>query len=80
MNVKKKIKNILALIIFILGIVISFWLSIKVLLVGGVMQAIVGFQTMDTAMAAWGIVRALLFEMGIIPFWLGMFIAVWLTD
>lgn len=76
----RKIKNILAALIFILGIVVSFWLSIKVLLVGGVMQAIVGFQIMDVSMAAWGIVRALLFEMGIIPFWLGMFVAVWLTD
>ena len=77
---KRKIKNILAAIIMIAAIIFSFWLSINVLLVGGIMQAIVGFQTMDIGMAAWGIVRALLFEMGFIPFWLGMFVSVWLTD
>lgn len=77
---KRKIKNILATIVMIVAIIVSFWLAINILLVGGVMQAIVGFQTMDAGMAAWGIVRALLFEMGFIPFWLGMFVAVWLTD
>lgn len=77
---KQKIKIILALLILIVTTIIGFWLAIKVLLVGGIMQTMMGLQFADANMAAWGIIRALLFEMGFFPIWIGIFIAGLLTD
>lgn len=77
---KKKIKNVLAVVIFIMGIVISCWLAINVMLVGGIQQTITGFQNGDAGMAAWGLARALLSEFGFVPFWIGFIISAALTD
>lgn len=76
----KKIRKILAAMIFIASLIFSFWLAIGVMLVGGIQQAIVGFQIADAGMAAWGIVRALLFEMGFLPFWIGYIVSLFLMD
>ena len=71
---KKRIRNTLLVIVFILSTIISCWLGIGVMLVGGIQQAIEGFRIMDDWMAAWGIVRAIFFEIGLLPFWLGIII------
>lgn len=75
-----KIRNVLSIIIMIGSIVLGLWLSLGVLLAGGIQQLVVGCQTGDAGMIAWGIVRALFFEMGFIPMWLGIMLGVFVGD
>ena len=77
---KQKIKNILAILIVIAGIIGSCWLSFNVLLVGGVEQMMTGFNTMNVSMSVWGFLRAIFFEMGFILFWISALVFGWLTD
>lgn len=66
---KAKMKMALRIAIMLIGIITSIWLSFWVLLVGGIEQAIIGFQTANAGMAALGIVRALICELGFLPLW-----------
>lgn len=75
-----KIRDLLGLIIGIASVIFSLWLVIGVMLVGGISQAITGFQIGDTGMAAWGIARALLCELGFIPMWIGIMLGVIVSD
>lgn len=77
---KKKIKNFLAMVIFVLGIIASCWLSIGVLLVGGVEQTIAGLQAQNVSMAVWGLLRAMCCELGFLVFWIGLAISASLTE
>lgn len=49
------------------------WLGIKVMLYGGIMAAINNWETNNSA-TVWGIIRAFLFEFGLIP---GAFMVLW---
>lgn len=75
-----KIRDLLSIIIMLISIAFGLWLAIGVMLVGGIMQAITGFQIGDVAMAAWGIARALLCELGFVPMWIGIMIGVFVSD
>ena len=75
-----KIRNVLSIIIMIGSIVLGLWLSLGVLLAGGIQQLVVGCQPGDAGMIAWGIVRALFFEFGFLPFWVGYIAAICLMD
>lgn len=75
-----KIRDLLSIIIMIGSVILGLWLSLGVLLAGGIEQAIIGFQTGDAGMAAWGIVRALFFEMGFLVTWIGFMIGVFVGD
>lgn len=75
-----KIRNILSIIIMIGSVILGVWLSLGVLLVGGIQQLVVGCQTGNASMIAWGIVRALFFEMGFIPTWIGIMLGVFVGD
>lgn len=70
MNLAKMIGNLIKIIAVLFG----FWLSICVMLAGGLIQAIEGFQAGDVATGVWGAIRAIFFEFGMIPayiLWLG---------
>lgn len=76
----KKIKRMVAAALIILSLIFSFWLAIGVMLVGGIEQVVIGAQINDGGMIAWGIVRALFFEVGFLPFWVGYIAAFCLMD
>lgn len=77
---KKKIKNALAIIIFVLGIIVSCWLTFSVMLVGGIEQTILGLQMGNVDIAVWGLLRALFCEVGFVVFWIGLLVAASLTE
>ena len=77
---KKNFRDMLGILIIFASIILGIWLSIAVMLVGGIQQAIVGFQTANTAMATWGIIRALFFELGFLPTWIGFFLGIMISD
>ena len=76
----RKIRYTVAAVLVILSLIFSFWLAIGVMLVGGIEQAVIGSQINDAGMIAWGVVRALFFEFGFLPFWVGYIAAVYLMD
>ena len=75
-----RIRNVVAALIVIASLIFSCWLGIGVMLVGGIQQAIVGFSIMDISMAAWGIARAVLFEVGFFPLWISYIVAFYIMD
>ena len=76
----KKIKRMAAAALIILSLIFSLWLAIGVMLVGGIEQVVIGAQINNGSMIAWGIVRALFFEFGFLPFWVGYIAAICLMD
>ena len=56
------------------GLALAFYLAIYVMLAGGIIQAIDGWG--DTSAVTWGIIKAIFFELGLIPgailVWLGI--------
>lgn len=71
-------RNMFAFMLVIIGISVGCWLSIYIMLYGGIMAAIENWGT-DNSAAAWGIIRAFFFEFGFIPtiffVWFGITIA-----
>lgn len=67
-------KKFLATIIVLLGIGLGLYLGIYVLLYGGIMQVINNIDPLNKSQLVWGIIRALLCELGIIPVQLGIII------
>lgn len=62
-------KTIIGLALILIGICLGLWLSIYIMLYGGIMQAISNWG-MDNSKVVWGIIRAVFFEAGFIPGWL----------
>lgn len=62
-----KIKNLIGNILIIGGIILGLWLTIWVMLAGGIMQIVDGVQTGVGSDIAWGIIRILFSECGMIP-------------
>ena len=60
------LKLIFAVIMVLGGLALAAWLSIYVMLYGGIMAAIDNWGS-DTGATVWGIIRAVLFECGLIP-------------
>lgn len=67
-------KKFLATIIILLGIGLGLYLGIYVLLYGGIMQVINNIDPLNKSQLVWGIIRALLCELGAIPVYLGIVI------
>lgn len=66
-----RICSLIGLLLILGTLGLSIWLSIWVMLVGGITAAITGFLAGDVAMGVWGIVRAIFFEWGFLPFGIG---------
>ena len=61
-----KMKIMLGLICIVGGFALSLYLSIYVMLYGGIMMA-VNNSGVDNSAVVWGIIRAVCFEFGLIP-------------
>ena len=61
------IKSILFLVIISAGFIFSCWLSIGVMLIGGITTIASGAIGWDLA---WAIIKIIFFEMGFMPFWI----------
>lgn len=59
-------KTIIGLLLVIGGIVLTIWLALIFMLYGGIMQAINCWGVNNSAVV-WGIIRAIFFEVGLIP-------------
>lgn len=71
-------KTLFGIVIIIIGIVVAIWLSLYVMLYGGIMQAVSCWGSDDSAVV-WGIIRAVLSGVGVVPGYLLIFIgARWL--
>lgn len=75
-----KIKNLIGNLIIIASIVLGLWLTIWVMLAGGIMQVVDGVQNGVGADIAWGIIKALFCEIGMIPTWIGWVIGFMVKD
>lgn len=70
----EKINRIIAILIKIVSVLFGIWLSIWIMLFGGIVQAIEGFKIGNTSMGIMGVIKAVFFETGTIPayvLWLG---------
>ena len=65
-------KTVLGIILILAGLVLAAYLSLYVMLYGGIIQALDGWGV-DNADVALGIIRAVLFSMGAIPGYILMF-------
>lgn len=75
-----KVRNIIAAIIAIASVVLSLWLAIGVMFIGGINAAILGFTTGNISMGVWGIIRAVFFEFGFFPLFIGYIAALFVAD
>lgn len=57
---------ILGLLLIAGAVVLGVWLSIYILLYGGIMQAVENWGVNNSAVV-WGIIKAALYELGIVP-------------
>lgn len=55
------------------SIVFGIWLCVWVMLYGGIMQAIENWGINNSAVV-WGIIKAIFFEVGLIPAYIGVII------
>ena len=55
-------------------LILSLWLTIGIMLIGGINSAIAGFEVGDVSQGVWGIIRAVFSEIGMIPFYIGWII------
>lgn len=69
-----KIRNLIGNLIIIASIILGIWLTIWVMLAGGIMQIVDGVQAGIGSDVAWGIVKIIFCEIGMIPMWIGCFI------
>lgn len=69
-----KIRNLIGNLIIIASIILGIWLTVWVMLAGGIVQIVNGVQTGLGSDIAWGIIKVIFCEIGIIPTWIGCFI------
>lgn len=66
-------KVLLGTVEILLGIFIAAYLAIYVMLYGGILQAVTNWGINDS-LVVWGLIKALFFEIGLIPGYLLIFI------
>ena len=72
-------KEVFGVVIVIAGIALMIYLPLVVMLYGGIMQAVNSWGV-DNSAVVWGIIRAVLCEVGLIPGWLLIFIGLkWIS-
>ena len=59
-------KNVIGLLLIVIAVALGFWLSIYVMLYGGIMQAVENWGVNNSAVV-WGIIRAVFFQIGVVP-------------
>ena len=64
-------KKILAIIIVILGIALSIYLGVYLMLFGGIMQIINNIDPVNAKEIAMGIIKIIFCELGALPMYLG---------
>ena len=64
-------KVVVGLILIIASIAVGIWLCLWVMLYGGIMQAIENWGINNSAVV-WGIIKAIFFEVGMIPAYFGI--------
>ena len=64
-------KVIVGLILIVTSIALGIWLCLWVLLYGGIMQAIENWGVNNSAVV-WGIIKAVFFQIGFIPSYIGI--------
>ena len=72
-------KAIIGLILIVASIALGIWLCLWVMLYGGIMQAIENWGRSNPAVV-WGIIRAVFFEIGLIPAYIGICIGMVLLN
>lgn len=63
---QKACRCILGWVVLLIAIALGYWLPLRTMLYGGIMQAIENWQV-DNPAVVWGIIRAALFSFGFIP-------------
>ena len=61
-----QMKFVIGILLIIAAVVLGFWLTLRVMLYGGIMQAIDNWGV-DNPAVVWGIIRAFFFEVGVVP-------------
>lgn len=69
MDIQKRLQGIIGMALIIGAIVLGIWLPLRVMLYGGIMQAIDNWGVNNSAVV-WGIIRAVFFELGFILAWI----------
>lgn len=72
-DLQELFKAVVGLIVVVASIVLGIWLCLWVLLYGGIMQAIENWGV-NNSVVVWGIIKAVFFEMGMIPAYIGILI------
>lgn len=67
-------KKIIGLLIILVGIGFGIWLGLYVMLYGGIVQIISNINPINASGLALGVIRAILFEIGFIPTYVGVII------
>lgn len=74
------IKNVIGIIIVILGIALSIYLGVYLMLFGGIVQIINNIDPVNAKEIAIGIIKIIFCELGIIPLYICFIIAASLND
>lgn len=69
-----QMKFVIGILLIIAAVILGFWLSLRVLLYGGIMQAVDNWGV-DNGAVVWGIIKAWCCWAGIIPSYILGFIA-----
>ena len=75
-----KIRNLLGNLVILGSLLLGLWLTIVVLFVGGIVQIINGIDPVNAGAIAWGIVKILFCEIGMIPTFLGWFFGLMIKE
>lgn len=66
-----KIRNVIGNLVILASVIFGIWLTIWVMLAGGIMQVVNGAQNGIASDIAWGLIKAIFCEVGMIPMWIG---------
>ena len=71
------LKALIGLGLIIISILFAVWLCLRVMLYGGIMQAIENWGV-NNSVVVWGIIKAVFFEAGLIPGYVGVLLGMYL--
>lgn len=75
-----KIRDLIGNLIIVGSLLLGLWLTIVVLFVGGIVQIINGIDPVNAGAIAWGIVKILFCEIGMIPTFIGWMIGLFVKE